>query len=170
MTTNLDRASLVSRNVAIESVNLTHTEMKTSFDPLEAPEIARLTQRFRCRFELSPARLDRVLVHVNLMLDGTGAEGAQEEQHLVGINATFLAVYRLQVARSYPSDALRHFAELNGTYNVWPYWRELVQTFAARAGMGGLVVPVFEPPIRTVEEPNEIPPLEEAALVEPQNP
>lgn len=170
MTTNLDRASLVSRNVAIESVNLTRAEIKTGLDPIEPPEIARLTQRFRCRFELSPARLDCVLVHVNLVLDGTGAEGTQEEKQLVGINATFLAVYRLQDARSYPSDALQHFADLNGTYNVWPYWRELVQTFAARTGLGGLVVPVFNPPIRHLEESDEIPPLEEAALVEPQTP
>ncbi|WP_423927883.1 hypothetical protein [Candidatus Palauibacter sp.] len=169
MTTNLDRASLVSRSVAIESVNLTHAEMKTGFDPFNPPEVARLTQRFRCRFELPPSRLDCLLVHINLVLEGTGAESAEQEQELVSIDATFLAVYRLEDASSYPSDALGHFAELNGTYNVWPYWREFVQTFAARAGMGGLVVPVFKPPIRPVEEPEQISPLEESALLEPEN-
>lgn len=173
MTTNLDRASLVSRSVAIESVNLAHAEMKTGFDPFDLPEVARLTQRFRCRFELPSSRLDCLFVHVNLILEATGAEGAEgaesaeEEQELVSINATFLAVYRLEDASSYPRDALGHFAELNGTYNVWPYWRELVQTFAARAGMGSLVVPVFKPPIRPVEEPEQVSAREELAVLEP---
>ncbi|WP_419938296.1 hypothetical protein [Candidatus Palauibacter sp.] len=169
MTTNLDRASLVSRNVAIESVNLTHAEMRTGFDPFDPPEVAQLTQRFRCRFELPPSRLDCLFVQVNLILEGTGAENAEQEQELVSIDATFLAVYRLEDASSYPRDALGHFAELNGTYNVWPYWRELVQTFAARAGMGGLVVPVFKPPIRPVEEAEQVSPPEESALLESGN-
>ena len=169
MTTNLDRASLVSRNVAIESVNLTHAEMRTGFDPFDPPEVAQLTQRFRCRFELPPSRLDCLFVQVNLILEGTGAENAEQEQELVSIDATFLAVYRLEDANSYPRDALGHFAELNGTYNVWPYWRELVQTFAARAGMGGLVVPVFKPPIRPVEEAEQVSPPEESALLESGN-
>ena len=170
MTTNLDRASLVSRNVAIESVNLIRAEMRTGFDPVDPPDVAQLTQRFRCRFELPPSRLDCLFVQVNLILEGTGADSAEQEQELVSIDATFLAVYRLEDASSYPRDALGHFAELNGTYNVWPYWRELVQTFAARAGMGGLVVPVFKPPIRNVEEPEELLPREEPALLEPENP
>ncbi len=169
MTTNLERASLVSRSVAIESVNLTHAEMRTGFDPVDPPEVARLTQRFRCRFELPPSRLDCLFVQVNLILEGTGAESAEPEHELVSIDATFMAVYRLEDASSYPRDALGHFAELNGTYNVWPYWRELVQTFAARAGMGGLVVPVFEPPIRPVEEAEQVSPPEESALLESGN-
>ncbi len=143
--------------------------MRTGFDPFDPPEVAQLTQRFRCRFELPPSRLDCLFVQVNLILEGTGAENAEQEQELVSIDATFLAVYRLEDASSYPRDALGHFAELNGTYNVWPYWRELVQTFAARAGMGGLVVPVFKPPIRPVEEAEQVSPPEESALLESGN-
>lgn len=155
MTTNLDRASVVSRDVTIEAVNLSRAEMRTNLDPLDPPEITRLAQRFRCRFELPSTRPNHVVVHVNLVLDGTDIEATEEDQPLVSINATFTAVYELEDARTYPRDALQHFAELNGTYNVWPYWRELVQTFAARAGMGGLVVPVFRPRPRRVPEPDE---------------
>ena len=155
MTTNLDRAGLVARDVTIESVNLCRADMKVDFDRLDPPDGLQLNQRFRCRFELPPARPDSVVVHVNFVLDGTSVEVTDEGQTVVSINATFLALYQLENARDYPPDALKHFADLNGTYNVWPYWRELVQTFAARAGMGGLVVPVFRPPIRSVPEPDE---------------
>ncbi len=38
---------------------------------------------------------------------------------------------------------LKAFANVNGTYNVWPYFRELVQSMASRVGMPPIVVPVY---------------------------
>jgi len=38
---------------------------------------------------------------------------------------------------------VRHFAETNGLYNAWPYWREFVQNTAARMSLPGLTVPVL---------------------------
>ena len=64
---------------------------------------------------------------------------------LLSITATFMAVYSIPEPSSYSPDDLQCFARLNGTYNVWPYWRELVHTMGSRAGLPGLVVPVFRP-------------------------
>jgi len=75
---------------------------------------------------------------------------------LVELTAIFLATYRLEGAHAYPHDALQHFAELNGTYNVWPYWRELVQSFAGRAGLPDIVVPVFKPRVRELASQEEL--------------
>ena len=161
MTTNLERASVVSRHVELESVILTRTEMKAGLDPLEVPADLRLVQQYRCRFELPPTRPDHVSVYVDLLFDATSTGDAQEAHPLVSLRATFLAIYRLKNARSYPSDSLKHFADLNGTYNVWPYWRELVQSIVARAGLASITVPVFKPPIRRVDEQKEIPFAEE---------
>ena len=157
MTTNLERASVVSRHVELESVVLTHIEMKAGPDPLEIPTDLRLVQQFRCRFELPTTRADHVFVYVDFRFDATSTGDVQEERPLLGLSATFLAIYRLTDARSYPSDSLKHFADLNGAYNVWPYWRELVQSVAARAGLASIVVPVFKPPIRRIDEQKEIP-------------
>lgn len=75
---------------------------------------------------------------------------------MVDLTATFLATYRLEDASSYPQDALHHFADLNGTLNVWPYWRELVQSFAGRAGLPGVVVPVYRPRVKQIPEQEQL--------------
>lgn len=75
---------------------------------------------------------------------------------MVDLSATFLATYRLEGAGAYPRDALQHFAELNGTYHVWPYWRELVQSLAGRAGLPSVVVPVFKPQVRQIPDQEEL--------------
>lgn len=75
---------------------------------------------------------------------------------MVDLTATFLATHRLEDASSYPQDALHHFADLNGTLNVWPYWRELVQSFAGRAGLPGVVVPVYRPRVKQIPEQEQL--------------
>jgi hypothetical protein len=38
---------------------------------------------------------------------------------------------------------LKAFAEVNGTYNVWPYFRELFQSTITRMGLPPVVVPLY---------------------------
>lgn len=156
MATNLERASLVSRSVQIESVALTQIAMDTDLDPNESPEELRLGQQFRCRYETGESQRDRLFVYVSLLFDASVAPQGPAERRVVDLSATFLATYRIEEAASFPEDALQHFADLNGTYNVWPYWRELVHTFTGRAGLSGIVVPVFKPPVRPVPTQEEL--------------
>lgn len=156
MATNLERASLVSRNVQIESVILIQVSMDANLDPHEPPRELRLGQRFRCRYETREAQRDRLFVYVSLLFDASVASVEPGESRVVDLSATFLATYRIDGTASFPEDAFQHFADLNGTYNVWPYWRELVHTFAGRAGLSGIVVPVFKPPVRPVPTQEEL--------------
>lgn len=160
MTTNIERASLVSHHVQITSVTLTDTKMKATLHTVEEPKELRLGQWFRCRHELRSSDPNQVFVYVELRFEANPVEEEHAGSAVVDLSATFLATYRLEKAASFPADALQHFADLNGTYNVWPYWRELVQTFAGRAGLPSIVVPVFKPPVR------EIPDQEKLALPE----
>lgn len=171
MATNLERASLVSRNVQIESVILIQVSMDANLDPQEPPRELRLRQKFRCRYETGEGQRDRLFVYVSLLFDASVASVEPVESRVVDLSATFLATYRIDGTASFPEDALQHFADLNGTYNVWPYWRELVHTFTGRAGLSGIVVPVFKPPVRpvptqeelTLEQPGEAPALPESS-------
>lgn len=156
MATNLERASLVSRSVEIESVTLTQIEMDADLDPQEVPRELRLRQQFRCRYETRESQRDRLFVYVSLLFDANVAPLELAERRVVELSATFLAVYRIEGPASFPEDALQYFADLNGTYNVWPYWRELVQTFTGRAGLSGIVIPVFKPPVRPVPIQEEL--------------
>ena len=160
MTTNIERAGLVARDVQIESVTLVHTRMTTTLDDASRPTELRLGNSFRCRYQLRSSDPDRLRVHVEFQFEANPSEGEHLEAAVVEIMATFLATYTLPDAQTYPADALRHFADLNGTYNAWPYWRELVQSMTGRAGMPGVTVPVFTPKVREVAVQEDLPALE----------
>jgi hypothetical protein len=118
-------------------------------DPLEdQPAGLELSQQYRGRYELPSEREDHVYVYVDFKFAAN--DQGQEFGDLFTLNATYLLVYKLLSASERPADALQYFAELNGTYNVWPYWRELVQTVAGRIGLGSVIVPVFHPPIKEI--------------------
>jgi preprotein translocase subunit SecB len=61
----------------------------------------------------------------------------------VALGATFELSYGLDAPVAASGGDLRAFAELNGVFNAWPYWREYVQSMTTRMGLPPLVVPVF---------------------------
>lgn len=151
MPTNLERASLVSRTVQIESVTLTSVAMHV--DPGEDSRggALQLSQRYRAEYDPRPPDSGTVPVRVDFQFEAHSMGEEEPDRRVAEIEAEFLVVYRTNSGATFPADALRHFAELNGTYNAWPYWRELVQSMTARAGMIGVTVPVFKPNVRKVE-------------------
>lgn len=157
MPTNLERASLVSRSVEIESVNLASVAMNTDLDEETASALLRLSQRYRGRYELPAPDSNKVFVHVDFRFEAHTADDGEPDRRVADIEAEFLVIYRTKATSVFPADALRHFAGLNGTYNAWPYWRELVQSLTARAGMSGVTVPVFKPRVRKVEVQESLP-------------
>lgn len=150
MSTNLARAGLIARQVELDSVSLRGAQVVSHVDPLSPPDELRLSQAYRARFELPKAHADSLYVYVDLHFEVGDASGEPDGPIQVLLDATYLLVYRLKGNEERPDDALQHFAELNGTYNVWPYWRELVQTVAGRIGLASIVVPVFRPQARVL--------------------
>jgi preprotein translocase subunit SecB len=76
----------------------------------------------------------------DFMLTGDVGEGSNK-----GISITL----RLNGAYRFPPDLviepfdIKAFAKSNGMLNVWPYWREFVQSITSRAGLPPLTVPLF---------------------------
>ncbi len=124
------------------SITLAALDLQSELPPDAAPP-----ESLRCRYGARGAKYEVIeeglVVSVSLMFavsdDGNG------DEVLLSITATFTAVYSVPEPSSYSPDDLECFARLNGTYNVWPYWRELLHTMGGRAGLPGLVVPVFRP-------------------------
>ena len=112
-------------------------------------------------------KTNRLLVRIpaSVQMKSSTAEEHADEVELPGrellrIDLTMALTYELSVAP--PPEAERDsffgaFASLNGTYNAWPYLRELVQDLAARLGVPGLLLPVYRVP-RSEEELTEAPP------------
>lgn len=68
---------------------------------------------------------------------------------VVVINASFALLYKLETFDGLTKENFKQFADANGIYNAWPYWREFVQNIVARMGLPPLAIPVF----RLVETP-----------------
>lgn len=153
MTTNIDRAGLVARHVALESVTLSSAEVRSSINPLVLPPELQLSNRFRARFQKHEADSGKISlwVYVDFNFEATPpvsdavSEPTVKIVPTVKLAATFLLIYSLPTTATIPEDAFEHFANVNGPYNAWPYWRELVQTMTGRVGLSGIVLPVFRP-------------------------
>lgn len=73
-----------------------------------------------------------------------------QEEPLVSIETSFEIRYRLPEGFHVDPQTLTTFAETNGVYNAWPYWREFVQSMFARMGLPPVVLPVLR--VREVME------------------
>lgn len=154
MATNLDRAAIVSRKVRFESVNLRRAQVETDLPPSQATLGMAYRHGYKAAYQTLEDEPDLVLVDATFRFDG----GDEDHPAAVVLDATFRLTYELPDAASFPADALEHFAELNGIYNAWPYWRELVQTVTGRVGIDSVLLPVFRPPVRELENEERDPP------------
>jgi hypothetical protein len=156
MPTNLDLARPVSASVEIQSVNLAEASVKSLLDPTKPiPDDFLLHQAFRASYELADESPDTVVVQIELTFTaGKNTEGdSGSGEAILTLNARYALLYSLPKAATFPADSLAAFAELNGTYNVWPYWREMVQTVTGRVGLAAVIVPVLRLPVKEVEGP-----------------
>ncbi len=70
-------------------------------------------------------------------------DGESDEEPALSIDCTFILAYTASELETLSEAEVRAFAEINGVFNAWPYWREFVQNTAARMGLPRIVVPVF---------------------------
>jgi len=73
------------------------------------------------------------------------------QKPVILIDAAFLLVYKIENFEGLTQKGFEQFANLNGIYNAWPYWREFVQNTVTRMGLPSLSIPVF----RIVKPPKE---------------
>ena len=152
MTTNLDRARLISERVQLQSVLLAQASVDARVDPAAAPNNLEVQQEHRASFAKSELGKGRVDVRVEFSFRVRPQGATLESDLLLNFKATFLLLYSVPERDSLPDDAFQHFADLNGAYNAWPYWRELVQSVTGRVGLAGFVLPVYRPKVVPVTD------------------
>lgn len=82
----------------------------------------------------------RYAIGVRLVKEDDGDD--EQAEALVSIEAEFDACYfsKSELER----NVLEAFALNNVGYNVWPYWREVVQSSCARLGINSIRVPFYK--------------------------
>lgn len=101
------------------------------------------------------------LVAATVQLQIRAKEAPEEQESPISMAVTFALTYSLADAPSRPDEILQEFARVNGAFNAWPYWREYIQSTAARMSLPPLVLPVFRvapvPPSDVGVEPSPSP-------------
>lgn len=153
MTTDVQKAIEVSRNVALSEITLREARIETGFEPMADVSEMQLAPKYRAAYQIRPEDPDRLFVTVDFEVSAS----SEQPSGSAGLMATFMAIYQLKDAASYDPVSLEHFASINGVYNLWPYWRELVHTAFNRIGLGSVVLPVFRIQAKKLpeEEPEE---------------
>jgi preprotein translocase subunit SecB len=69
--------------------------------------------------------------------------GKSRERYVIDIVGRIEAAYNLPDSEPPTDQQMKAFAKTNGMLNIWPYWREYVQSATLRAGLPPLTLPLF---------------------------
>lgn len=83
---------------------------------------------------------DSVSVVLRFGLDLANTE-EEKNSPTVRLLADYSLVYRIDRLSEFDEEDLKAFAQLNGTFNAWPFWRELSSSTLARMQTGNFVLP-----------------------------
>lgn len=165
MTTNLQLARQVAKEVQIENVVLRKAEVEAFFGPNSLPSELALIHGFRSEYEIQHSEGSQKLsVIVDFQFEAREATSGELGAIVADLSATFQLMYSLPDEFAAADSCFEQFAAVNGVYNAWPYWRELVQTSTGRIGLPGVVLPVFRPIARELENSVDIQKNEESHL------
>lgn len=98
----------------------------------------------------------KLIVAVNFIF-AAFEEGTDNE--ILKIDCAFLLSYQISNFEGLVDIGFEQFANTNGVFNAWPYWRELVQNMVGRMNLPPLTLPVY----RIV---SELPKKEDAKQIE----
>jgi hypothetical protein len=79
------------------------------------------------------------------------------EEILIRIEARFAITYAIHSTESLTPENYEAFSERNAVFNIWPYWREFVQSTTVRMGLPALTLPVFRVGLTKLEQSSFLP-------------
>jgi preprotein translocase subunit SecB len=135
-------AAFVASRIQIKAVRLVETSARQVVSGDKLPQ--QLDLAIKTEASLDPETL-KIAVDVRCSLAARYADAGQEAQVPVSIAAVFRVEYSCDSSQNLTKESIDAFGELNGVYNVWPYWREYVQSVLVRMGLPPLTIPVFRP-------------------------
>jgi preprotein translocase subunit SecB len=133
-----DAARQVIAFAELSSVRVVRCKVAATPGNMDANEKVSLS--VRTRSSARRANAGRMLCVLKFDLNAT-IEGSDIDR--VEISVDFEAAYTLPEEKRFSIKQLNAFASTNALLNVWPYWRELVQSFTTRAGLPALTLPLF---------------------------
>lgn len=137
-----DLAAAVADRVQIRDVRVMESHLRQAAPIGRGQREIRVSDDVEVDF-LIQSDPNSLLVLIHFTLRGWAGRGEREGDPALSIECTFGLLYTLSSLEGLNDAQYRAFAQINGVFNAWPYWREFVQNSAARMGLPQLVVPVF---------------------------
>jgi len=151
-TPDLNKVFSIAQAVNLESVYCREISAKRHLEVTAIPQQA----QYAVGYEATGMRdlaANQILALIRCSFVATSST-AEPVERIAEIVATLALRYSVpnDTLKGFSPEAVQDFAEINGVYNAWPYWRELLQNTAARIGLQGVVAPVF----RVIKEPKQV--------------
>ncbi len=134
-----EKVRQVADRVQILDIKLLECRAEQKMPEEELPRRITTNINAECHFDPDTLRLT-VYPHLQLVVKRHDASPAD---CFLRIEARFALMYALRSPEGLEQEHFDAFAERNGIFNVWPYWREFVQSITIRMGLPSLTVPVF---------------------------
>lgn len=139
----MELAIPVSDRVQIQDVRLIRCNCRLEPGALAPPHPPRLQANFahEASTQVGPDRT-RITVVTRFRFSAIREESEKHEP-CVGIEASFLVTYAADGLSGLGPEHFSSFGALNGVFNAWPYWRELLHNLTSRMGLPAFVLPVL---------------------------
>jgi hypothetical protein len=133
------RATEVAKRVELRDIRLISTSYHQK--PLARKRDGKAQAAIFCK---ATGKFDRersaAIVRAHFSLNILSEE---TQQPMAEVKAEFRAAYALKSCEGLSQDDVQAFGQTNGVFNLWPYWRELVQSAFARMGLPHFIMPVY---------------------------
>ncbi len=134
----LDAGLLVSDRVQLKDVRL----IKSKCDQSPEAMLGKKTYNINYSTEVQVDKKTGYII-VTAAFSFEAFTESKAQKPVILIDASFLLSYKIEKFEGLTQTGFEQFANLNGTYNAWPYWREFVQNTIVRMGLPSLSIPVF---------------------------
>lgn len=136
---NIEQGLLVSRRVNLVDVRLLGTTCKQ-----EPGAIEKGKKEYVIDSSVTlNVNEDNKFITVFPKFTFTAFTEQNKQKPVISIEASFVLAYTLTTTEGLTKKGYEEFANMNGTFNAWPYWREFVQATIARMGLPPLTIPVY---------------------------
>jgi len=145
--TDYQLASAIARYVELDDVHLIDVKASLLVAKAEMLQLSVLELELGRSMACSMQKDTQVIsVEAKLKADIHNQNDGRAKP-LLSINCTYVLNYKF-MAKGAPEGAelqryLDAFARVNGVFNIWPYFRELIQSLSARMSLPPIVVPVY---------------------------
>ncbi|MBL8217539.1 MAG: hypothetical protein JNK87_42860 [Bryobacterales bacterium] len=134
----------VHQHATIARVRMTRAKLTAELEDEAGPEPA-VGVRFQFRSKPLPAPEGTLRIEVSFQMIGVAeGEGAEEERKAdpaVLVDCAFAADYELAADFAIRPEHVKAFKDGNAIFNVWPYFREFLQSSLQRMGLPPLTAP-----------------------------